>query len=475
MTPSLRRRRREVSPSSTDDNASEVDETSAQSYPVGAQNSRGSSRFSTQKRKRQQGTSFTTSFFEWFRAYVSAVLVWFLAIAVNMLIVLMTLLAGVFAMYVVYEYALEALAPAMKSLCAVPGISILGLTICSPPPPPPEPPQFLREGLDYGAKLSEMQKIGANSIELPYLLQISEGSVRSMIVQLSAVDLPSKYEPPFITYFMTRAAINLSDAELLTRIRDKLLPLLKEYRELADGAIDGLQDTLARIDQGVDMTININSWASYELALIEERRSSMLAPLRDYVAAKFNFPANSLSTETEVRQALIGLTDGVQNKMSQVLVNMRRDSDTLRQLQDVLDNIAITVLGDKTKLQREKLKHKSYWKWLLRSYRDQMSDFDTKMEICAAFYAHVEQAFQVVSTTKFKMQQIRSELILFRDRLQEAPLHLQHNRKGSLQMYIKTLNTGVEALEASKKSTKLLKAERIRKLEAKLLSEGANM
>ena len=252
--------------------------------------------------------------------------------------------------------------------------------------------------------------------------------------------------------------------------RDKLLPLLKEYRELADEAIDGLQDTLARIDKAVDETIHINGWASFQLTQIDERASSPFAPIRE-LAARY-LPQTTgherATSEAEIRTAMVQLTDRVQERLGVVLFDMRKHGDTLRRLQDVLDNIAITALGDRAKLQRTRLKEMSYWQWILKSYRDKMMDFDQKMAICAAFYEHVEQASQVVTVTRFKMGQMRSQLVHFRDVLQEAPLYLEGGQKGALQLYIKMLDSGVATLEATKKSTKVEKADKVKKLEVKL-------
>jgi hypothetical protein len=95
---------------------------------------------------------------------------------------------------------------------------------------------------------------------------------------------------------------------------------------------------------------------------------------------------------------------------------------------------------------------KLYWKWILRSYRNKMVDFDKRMEMCAAFSANTEQALKVITTTQLKMQQIRGELIIFWDALQEAPLQLGNGKSVSLQLYFDILKAGVNNLEENKKS-----------------------
>lgn len=243
------------------------------------------------------------------------------------------------------------------------------------------------------------------------------------------------------------------------------MPLLNEYRNLADSAIDGLQDWLSRIDQVVDQTILISSWAESQLRTIEAHDSSMLNRL---VSKIVGLPEGAMFTQVEVREAFFGLTEKVQVQVTKVLVEAQKQRGILVELKAVLDSIALAALGDSEVLRKEKLSQKSYWKWLLRSYRDKMSDFDAKMGMCAAFYSHTEKALTVVSTTQLKMQQMRGELLVFRDGLQDAPLMLEGGKTVSPQLYIDILKVSVENLKATKESTKLLKGDRMRKLEESL-------
>ncbi|KAN0099192.1 hypothetical protein V8E51_012967 [Hyaloscypha variabilis] len=121
-------------------------------------------------------------------------------------------------------------------------------------------------------------------------------------------------------------------------------------------------------------------------------------------------------------------------------------------MKGLLDNIALVALGDQETLQRGKVSQKLYWKWILRSYRNKMVDFDERMEMCATFSANTEQALKVITTTQLKMQQIRGELIIFWDALQDAPLQLGNGKSVSLQLYFDILKAGVNNLEENKKS-----------------------
>ena len=168
------------------------------------------------------------------------------------------------------------------------------------------------------------------------------------------------------------------------------MPLLNEYRQLSDHAIDGLQDWLSRIDHIVDKTIVINSWAEAQFLDIEQRETSVFMQVYKIVNDVFGLPILFFSTEAEVREAFFGLTGKVQADITKVLAQSPKQRGTLVDLKGILDNIALIAVGDRGKLQKEKMSQKSYRKWILRSYKDKMLDFDDKMEICAAFYANTE-------------------------------------------------------------------------------------
>jgi hypothetical protein len=244
------------------------------------------------------------------------------------------------------------------------------------------------------------------------------------------------------------------------------MPLLKNYQELASTAIDGLQDWLSRIDQVVDKTILINSWAEAQLQTIEDRDSSPLAPINNAISWVFGHPEGMLKNQMEVREAFFGMTGKVEEQVTKVLFQAQKQRGILTELKDVLDSIALAALGDHEVLRKDQLSKKSYWKWVLRSHRTEMKDFDAKMEMCAAFYAHTEQALTVVSTTLIKLQQMKGELVVFRDGLQDASLMLEGGKMVSLRLYIDVLKAGVTNLEATRKSTKLLKGKKMREIEA---------
>ena len=76
------------------------------------------------------------------------------------------------------------------------------------------------------------------------------------------------------------------------------MPFLSEYSDLADSAIDGLQDFLAQMDEVVDRTILTTSWAESEIRRIEARDSSILASINKLIIKIVGFLAGVLYTQT---------------------------------------------------------------------------------------------------------------------------------------------------------------------------------
>lgn len=123
------------------------------------------------------------------RIYLTAILRWLLDVFSSIMSLLrlpIALLMSWLLLAWLYDYSITAAAPA---LCGLPFASYM--QSCQPTLPSPDP-VFFQDGLNYSSKLEEMQRMGANSVEFPYYLRIGEGSVRSMIIQSSATDLPTK-------------------------------------------------------------------------------------------------------------------------------------------------------------------------------------------------------------------------------------------------------------------------------------------
>ena len=247
------------------------------------------------------------------------------------------------------------------------------------------------------------------------------------------------------------------------------MSLLAEYRSLTDQAIDGQQRLLSTYDSLVDKTILIHSWGAYELAQIEKRDSSILAIATQLIGQTFGLSLlTPHSTEIDVRNAFFGLTEKIQGQVSKALFSVQAQLALLDDLRTVLDDIAFAAKGDGVILQREKLSQSSYWKWLFASYRDTMRDFDARMDMCARFYAHTEQAVEVINLTRDKMVGMKEGLRVFREGLEEAGWRLEGGGEVPLGLYLGALRDSVVHLERARGEAKVRRLEKVTRLQASL-------
>ncbi|MCJ1396632.1 hypothetical protein MMC18_009523 [Xylographa bjoerkii] len=191
-------------------------------------------------------------------------------------------------------------------------------------------------------------------------------------------------------------------------------------------AIKSLRVWLSQADAIVAESIITNRWARVHLRRIHARNSSIPFPINKLIGFFTSSP-----DEAEA----------------------------------VLNKIADAALEDSEKLQTEKLTEESYWKWIFRSHRKKVPAFDARMQMCAIYYAHTEKALTVISMTQSKVEEISAELLVFREQLEGAPMMLEGCKAGLLQLYIDILNAETERLEKSRRSSELIKEERMRKLE----------
>lgn len=108
------------------------------------------------------------------------------------------ILLALVAIYLAVYYAFNVttagiLTPALATICSIPGASFL--EICPGQLPKPSAQALPTAELNFTTRLEQLQLISAKSVDLPYHLQASEGAIGDMIVQLSAVHLPSRSKP----------------------------------------------------------------------------------------------------------------------------------------------------------------------------------------------------------------------------------------------------------------------------------------
>lgn len=338
----------------------------------------------------------------------------------------------------------------------------VGISSKSCEPPTPHIFAEFRKGVDFSSRLAEMQNIGAINYEIPHSLQTIEGKVGSMIVQLSVIEMSSKYTL-------------LSQREFYTNMfREKYLPLLNEYREHSAAVIEGLIGVFAVIDHCVDETVHTTIWAKNRLLSISE--PSMFTKFKDlfvtahptegYTSTDVALPRDNLTGEARIRQLFIKMTDMIQQRLSGALEQLVQAQERLHSMQSVFYNVARYAVNDKYVLDAQKMKDKSFWKGIFQEYRLKMSDYEEKMKTAAAFYNHTEEGTQVIRQVLLKMTEIKTGLGVFRNTLQDAPIKTEDPFDGTLQLYLDILSSSIGELEESRRLTKRVKKEKRAQLEA---------
>ncbi|KAF8858558.1 hypothetical protein BDZ45DRAFT_743197 [Acephala macrosclerotiorum] len=296
---------------------------------------------------------------------------------------------------------------------------------------------IVAKDLDYVTRLGELQKLGADSTELPFYLQVGEGTVGDFLVDLSNTSKP---------------------------MLEKCKPLLKRFQNTAQIAIDGLQETPWEIDELVSNITYINRWASYVLGNIKEADMSIENTLRRIYGPVIGVQSNL--TEVAFLQEFLSMTSRTKKFISKVALSCPSQVKAISKLKLILEDIAIIGLRQGTKLDYQRLKDNSYWNFLFRRYEAKLrrGNLDEIIAVYATFYRHTLEAQKFASSSQAMLQTIHREVGELQEKLVKASPATLSGQREFLQQYVDMLNVGVEALEASKAETSALQKEKMQNL-----------
>ncbi|KAK3381705.1 hypothetical protein B0H63DRAFT_546347 [Podospora didyma] len=336
--------------------------------------------------------------------------------------------------------------------CALPAAStpFLGITCPSTPEPvsdtpaaPMPPPlpfrDILSEGLSHGLKFAELQASGLAGL------------------------------PPALKS-LNRVADKILDDSVAGGLEpesDQTLAVLKRHRDANDNAISCVENVLVPLDASVKAIITLSYGALKQLRLVDQRRQH--APLfaqflHDFVAAGRGLPTRVEIMEGETQQIFVGLVDGVQMVVDDILHKVAENCGTtlpaLKALpeQQPVRNGTLGALQDKNsggKLDLSRLKDKPYWQSIRRlNQRDAVEESKDPAESAVELFKQAEQACaEVVKATESTMQQIRKDLARFRNRLYLVRIPIEDtgaaDKPAPLQQYSEALENKVRILEES--------------------------
>jgi uncharacterized protein YlaI len=221
----------------------------------------------------------------------------------------------------------------------------------------------------------------------------------------------------------------------------ELRPVLKDFRDKVNQTINGLSDWLDDIDGVVDSTILYSTWAEEALLHI----------------------GSDTSTD-KVRGEFLELIEKVGAQITEIDVAARRSDRRCTTMKNIRDRLALVTLKDKAGLQKQKLDQASYWDEMLRTYEAKIGNRPVHMYMCTHFYHHIDQALLIQSTTRTKIDQMKSQISALTDGIKNAPL--DNRKQGSLRLYVDVFKGGVESLREKKVTNFNVRARKRREIEA---------
>lgn len=84
--------------------------------------------------------------------------------------------------------------------------------------------------------------------------------------------------------------------------------------------------------------------------------------------------------------------------------------------------------------------------------------------MCTHFYDHIDQALLIQSTTRTKIEQMKTQMSALTDGVKDAPL--DNRQPGSLRLYVDVFRGGIENLREKKVTNHNLRARKKREVEA---------
>lgn len=218
-----------------------------------------------------------------------------------------------------------------------------------------------------------------------------------------------------------------------------------------------------QLDQIVRNTIIITSWTEDELAGIQAKRSSLLAPVKDLLRKATGQPTSVALLEADVKKTFLDMTEQVSERVISALLQAQKVRGNLVEIKATMETFAMIYLKDGQKLDRHRLSERSFWRWILQSHRDKMANFEKTVSMCAKFYSMTENTIEKNKMVEVKMGDIRSQLKAFQDELSMASLWLR--RDMPLQPYLQMLSGTVKTLENSDKAAKKQKAKVMKRID----------
>jgi hypothetical protein len=389
--------------------------------------------------------------------YLAPILDWIFDVLVNTLRFLKKPISIVFALYLfaglvtlVANLLTSSIYTALSPICRIPGVSLLGLPICtyhSTDPAQPTLPQTTNSHpanpefsslMNTQSQFSEILDSSTNSLSLPLDMKRSETSIRDLrqIVRFSS--LGSRHELTLeFDGFIETARIASYD--------------LQKFNSHVGRAVDIVLSTARWTERVLD---DIAHKSSKSNSFLPSIISSLLTPFQP-VPFTPSLLLDQYITHTRV------ISDEINNLISEAQALLL----VLQSLEDRLDVIHSISLSNSLSAQVSKDEVLSHLWTMLGGNRAQLSKYNKQLQLLRHVGEYRKIAFAHVSATILKLQAMGAELEDLRMRVGSAELQRDYGKEEvPLEVHIESIRMGVERLEAGRERAREVERGHVRRV-----------
>ncbi|MCJ1317966.1 hypothetical protein MMC15_003293 [Xylographa vitiligo] len=320
---------------------------------------------------------------------------------------------------------------ALSPICRIPGASLLHLEMCQSPVSVnyrgnTAPVVEFDQLMETQSKFEDILEQTAEGITLPMDMKRSEASIRDLRQLVTHSNLRSKGE---------------------------LVHVFGIFIKTAGTASENLMNFGARVGTSVDRILSMAKHTERVLESIAERDSNQGA-VASFFSDKLLAPFLPIKfTEDLVLDQYLKHSQGVEKEINRLIEDGMALQQTLKYLEDQLDNIYGISVRDNNEAQYSKDEVLSQLWTMLGGNRTKLSKFETELKLLQKVNTYRQNASGYVGGTLLKLQTMRAELEQMREKVGSAELETV-----PLSVHIETIQQGVERLQMGRDHTNKLLA-----------------
>ena len=389
--------------------------------------------------------------------YVAPILDWVFDVLVNTLRFLKKPISWVLALYLfaglltlVANLLTSSVYTALSPICRIPGVSLLGLPICTYHSPDPSQPTLPYTSNSHPAnpefsslmhtqdQFNEILDSSTSSLHLPMDMKRSETSIRDLRQIVRFSNLPSRHE--------------------LTLEFDGFI-------ETARTASYDLQRFNSHVGRAVDIVLSTARWTERILDDIAHKSSRDNSILPSFLTSLWNPFQPVPFTPSLLLDQYITHTRVISEEINNLISEAQALLLVLQSLEDRLDVIHSISLSNSLSAQVSKDEVLSHLWTMLGGNRAQLSKYNKQLNLLRQVGEYRKIAFAHVSATILKLQSMGAELEELRARVGSAELQRDYGKEEvPLEVHIESIRMGVERLEAGREKAREVERGHVRRV-----------